>query len=510
MRSEKAAHRAWAGSPRLSVWARATKIIARQWMADDGLVWLHLLKTVSAALLAMGIAMLLQLSSPRTAMTTVFVLMQPLSGMVLAKSFYRVVGTATGMIAALVLGGIFAQQPELYMLGITLWIGACTAAAVRYRHFRWYAFVLAGYTAALIGIPTVMAPNGLFLAALTRAAEVMIGILCSSAISALVLPLHSSTALKHTLRTRYTNFSAFAASVLTGQVADDVFETRFADLVDQIVGFEAVRSFASFEDPNMRVRSRRLARLNSEFMNACTRLHALHQLVKRMNAGHAKAVVEAASPYFRELSGLLDKHKDPMKTDELSAASAAVELGRFQSTLPQRVGETRRSFEMSVPEHLLDFDTTMELLYRFVDEFLRYTQAYASLADEIRRQDQRLRRRIHVRAYCRGRCRCWGILDRDCMAERRPCRDRGRDNVRPLFGLACPIEIRRSNGGRHGTRGRGGLCGHVLCVSEHRGLCLAVRGPCAPAGLRRIPLDTSQHVRLWRRLLRVLLPACRA
>ena len=381
MRSEKAAHRAWAGSPRLSVWARATKIIARQWMADDGLVWLHLLKTVSAALLAMGIAMLLQLSSPRTAMTTVFVLMQPLSGMVLAKSFYRVVGTATGMIAALVLGGIFAQQPELYMLGITLWIGACTAAAVRYRHFRWYAFVLAGYTAALIGIPTVMAPNGLFLAALTRAAEVMIGILCSSAISALVLPLHSSTVLKHTLRTRYTNFSAFAASVLTGQVADDVFETRFADLVDQIVGFEAVRSFASFEDPNMRVRSRRLARLNSEFMNACTRLHALHQLVKRMNAGHAKAVVEAASPYFRELSGLLDKHKDPMKTDELSAASAAVELGRFQSTLPQRVGETRRSFEMSVPEHLLDFDTTMELLYRFVDEFLRYTQAYASLAD---------------------------------------------------------------------------------------------------------------------------------
>ena len=173
MRSEKAAQRAWAGSPRLSVWARAAKIVARQWMADDGLVWLHLLKTVSAALLAMGIAMLLQLSSPRTAMTTVLVLMQPLSGMVLAKSFYRVVGTATGMIAALVLGGIFAQQPELYMLGITLWIGACTAAAVRYRHFRWYAFVLAGYTAALIGIPTVMAPNGLFLAALTRAAEVM-------------------------------------------------------------------------------------------------------------------------------------------------------------------------------------------------------------------------------------------------------------------------------------------------------------------------------------------------
>jgi uncharacterized membrane protein YccC len=356
-------------------------MVAREWMAGDGLVWLHLLKTVTAALLAMGIAMVLELPSPRTAMVTVFVLMQPMSGMVLAKSFYRVLGTAAGMIAALVLGGVFVQQPELYMLGMTLWIGACTAAAVRYRHFRWYGFVLAGYTAALIGIPTVMQPNGLFLAALTRAAEVTIGILCSSSISALVLPVRSSTALQRTLRTRYASFSAFAANVLGERVETGAFETRFADMVDEIVGFEAARGFASFEDPNMRVRSRRLARLNSEFMDACTRLHALHQLLKRMHTGQAKPVIEAASPYFRELSGLLGRQKDPRKTDEVRAASAAAELSALQTRLPQFVRETRRSLETSAPELLLDFDTAMELLYRFVVEFLRYTQTYASLAD---------------------------------------------------------------------------------------------------------------------------------
>lgn len=122
---------------------------ARDWAASDGLIWLHLAKTVFAALLAMGIAMRLEMSQPRTAMTTVFVLMQPLSGMVFAKSFYRVLGTAAGLVAALALGGLFAQQPELYMAGITLWIGTCIALAVRNRHFRWYGFVLAGYTAAL-------------------------------------------------------------------------------------------------------------------------------------------------------------------------------------------------------------------------------------------------------------------------------------------------------------------------------------------------------------------------
>jgi uncharacterized membrane protein YccC len=129
-------HRQWA--PIL----RATAAAGRDWATGDGLVWLHLFKTVAAALLALGIAMLLELQQPRTAMTTVFVLMQPFSGMVLAKSFYRIIGTAVGTFAALVLGAILVQQPELYMLGLTCWVGACIAAAVRYRHFRWYGFVL--------------------------------------------------------------------------------------------------------------------------------------------------------------------------------------------------------------------------------------------------------------------------------------------------------------------------------------------------------------------------------
>lgn len=80
--------------------------LARQWATSDGMIWLHMLKTVTAALMAMGIAMRLEMSQPKIAMTTVFVLMQPLSGMVFAKSFYRVVGTAVGVVAALVLASL--------------------------------------------------------------------------------------------------------------------------------------------------------------------------------------------------------------------------------------------------------------------------------------------------------------------------------------------------------------------------------------------------------------------
>jgi uncharacterized membrane protein YccC len=151
----------------------------------------------------------------RIAMTTVFVLMQPFSGMVLVKSFYRSLGTAVGAVAGGVPGALFVQQPDLHMLGMIAWVSACIAAAVRYRHARWYGFVLAGYTAALIGVQNVATPDGLFLAALTRAAEVGVGIICSRAVSALIGPQRSGLALLQALQVRYGDFTAFAVDVLS-------------------------------------------------------------------------------------------------------------------------------------------------------------------------------------------------------------------------------------------------------------------------------------------------------
>lgn len=355
---------------------QAFSVAIRDWATGDGLIWLHLLKTVTAGLLALGIAMLLDLPQPRIAMTTVFVLMQPFSGMVLAKSFYRILGTAVGTLAALVLGALFVQQPALYMSGMIGWVSACIAAAVRYRHFRWYGFVLAGYTAALIGIPNVTAPHDLFLAALTRAAEVAVGIVCSSAVSALIVPQRSSLALRRALQIRFANFTAFAADVLGRGIERGQFERRFADLVDEIVGFEATRIFAAFEDPAMRSRSQHLGRLNSEFMDACARLHALHQLLKRLRTLGSAPMLAAIRPYFHELSALLT----PRAGAAVDASHVAGHLRLFQANLPRRVRETRRPLEVGLADSLADFDTAAELLYRFVDEWGRYSETYVSLA----------------------------------------------------------------------------------------------------------------------------------
>lgn len=66
------------------------------WARSDGVTWVYIFKVLFAAFLTLWLAMRLELPQPRTAMITVFIVMQPQSGQVFAKSFYRFLGTLAG------------------------------------------------------------------------------------------------------------------------------------------------------------------------------------------------------------------------------------------------------------------------------------------------------------------------------------------------------------------------------------------------------------------------------
>ncbi|WP_433704492.1 FUSC family protein [Paraburkholderia sacchari] len=359
------------------------------WARTDGLVWLYILKAIAAALLALGVAMKLDLPSPRTAMTTVFIVMQPQSGPVFAKSFYRLCGTLVGLVVMLALIGVFAQQPELFIATTSLWVGICTAGAARNRNFRSYGFVLAGYTAALIGIPASQHPDGAFMSAMTRVAEISIGILASGFVSAVVFPQYTGELLRATVRQRFSSFVDYVSAALGGRVERSRIEATNARFVADIVGFEASRSTAVFESPDARMRAGRLARLNTEFMTVSTRFHALHQLMNRLRESGSTVTVDALEPYFREIAPLFDKSGEPVLS-AADAVHAAAQLEHYRATLPRRVRETRVQLEANLDRQgrnadtraarLLDFDTATELFYRFVHEMNEYTATYASLA----------------------------------------------------------------------------------------------------------------------------------
>jgi uncharacterized membrane protein YccC len=334
---------------------------------------------LTAAFLALGIAMKLDLPQPRTAMTTVFILMTQQSGRVLAKSFYRMCGTLVGLVVMLVLISLFSQQPELFIVSTAIWVGICTAGSARNRNFRSYGFVLAGYTAALIGIPASQNPDGAYMSALTRVAEITLGIVCSGTVSALIFPQHVGEQMRTTVRARFSAFVAYVSASLAGNVDRAQIEATNARFVADIVGFETNRSVAVFESPSSRMRGGRLSRLNGEFMTASTRFHALHQLMNRLHNAEATNVIEVLAPYFKEIAPLLDKAGEPVLS-AADAAHATARLDAYKAALPQRIRATRAALEAQAETRLLDFDTAAELLYRFIDDLHAYTATYASLA----------------------------------------------------------------------------------------------------------------------------------
>src|SRR5207253_928962 len=104
---------------------------------------------------------------------------QPRSGLVQAKGFYRFAGTLAGVAVSLVLAACFTQQPILFLAAGACWIALCTAGSIVFRNFQSYAFVLAGYTLVIVGLPAALQLEQAFDIATTRLSEVMLGLLCA-------------------------------------------------------------------------------------------------------------------------------------------------------------------------------------------------------------------------------------------------------------------------------------------------------------------------------------------
>ncbi|MDF4207387.1 FUSC family protein [Pseudomonas protegens] len=352
------------------------------WARSDGVTWVYIFKVLAAAFLTLWLAMRLELPQPRTAMITVFIVMQPQSGQVFAKSFYRFLGTLAGSAVMVALIALFAQNTELFLGSLAIWVGICSAGAARYRNFRAYGFVLAGYTAAMVGLPALAHPEGAFMAAVWRVLEISLGILCSTLVSAAILPQTASAAMRNALYQRFGVFALFVTDGLRGRSQRDSFESSNVRFIAEAVGLEGLRSVTVFEDPHMRRRNGRLSRLNSEFMGITTRFNALHQLLERLRSSGADHVVAAIKPGLQDLAELLDGFSGRALTSP-DAARLATALAAYKAELPARVRSLRAAFQESGPSDAeqLDFHTAYELLYRFVDEVHSYAQTHASLAD---------------------------------------------------------------------------------------------------------------------------------
>jgi uncharacterized membrane protein YccC len=168
-----------------------------------------------ATILALFIAFSLDLKSPAWAMTTVYLTSQPLSGVMRAKAVYRAIGTFIGGVAMVAIVPNLVNAPELTTLAIILWVALCVFVSLLDRTPRSYMFVLAGYTAALIGFPSVLEPGTVFDTAVSRVEEITIGVLCAAVVHSLIFPKSALSEFEQKLRSAIADARLWIGEGLT-------------------------------------------------------------------------------------------------------------------------------------------------------------------------------------------------------------------------------------------------------------------------------------------------------
>ncbi|WP_109127248.1 FUSC family protein [Dyella sp. C11] len=348
----------------------------REFAAEESQAWIFVLKSLIAFYLAAWITMVFQLEQPSTTMVTVSIVMHPQSGTVLAKSFYRALGTCTGSLVGVLLIAAFPQQRELFLLSMSLWVALCAGGAVLYRNFMSYGFVLAGYTAFIVVLPAIDHPTAVFDSAVSRVSEVMLGIIVAGLVSDVVLPVRLRQVLRRISREHYKHFIDFARGSLGGAIPRAEMEGIHLRFVRAAVQIEDLRSSVIFEDPEARARSSRMQLLNLRYMAAATSFQSLHHLINRLQRNNhprtAAALIKLYAPVGEALS--------PDPSEEPIPRLLATRLEACEPKLAPLAAELREDLRQD-PELLLEFDSGTTLIRRFAAELRDFTSLEATLRE---------------------------------------------------------------------------------------------------------------------------------
>lgn len=257
--------------------------------------WVFAIRAIVAAWLAYFIALGLQLERPQWAMMTVFIVAQPVAGMVLAKGFYRLVGTAVGAVAGVVLVLTLGSHPVALVVAIALWIGLCAFVSSMLRNPEAYGAALSGYTATIIGLPALGNPHLVVELAQARVMEIMLGIVCAGLLSRFVLPQLAGEAMALRLKNCIVDLAAYASASFAN-ADQDKLDASYHKLIADTQALSEMRAYARLETPGR-------PRANSVRRSIGNVLWALSAV--RMVQRHAVPGNQVLSPIRAELIAIL-------------------------------------------------------------------------------------------------------------------------------------------------------------------------------------------------------------
>nr|WP_239029589.1 FUSC family protein [Novacetimonas pomaceti] len=205
------------------------------------------LRTTFAALMALTIAMWMELDSPPWAAMTVWIVAQGSRGESLSKARWRLVGTALGAISAVVIVCSFPQAPWLFFPALSIWIGICCGCATLVRNFRSYALVLSGYTCAIIALAASQDPDNIFMITMSRTTYIVLGISCETLVAVLFAHNLASAAKKNMRQKIQTALSTSTQAVANLLAGDEQAFVRSRALFGTILSINDQIEFSEVE-----------------------------------------------------------------------------------------------------------------------------------------------------------------------------------------------------------------------------------------------------------------------
>ncbi|MGE9550354.1 FUSC family protein [Erwinia amylovora] len=190
-----------------------------QWFSKNAV--LFSVKTCLAAFLALYLSLELNLDKPAWALTTVYVSSQLYAASTLSKSVFRLMGTLLGGLFVFLIYPETVQSPMLFSLCVSLWVSVCLYLSLHDRTPKSYVFMLAGYSAAIMGFPGVTLPLTISGTVISRIEEITLGVTCSSFIHGLLFPVKMRSLLEQSVSVWYQNGRKLCSDLLNGIPKDN-------------------------------------------------------------------------------------------------------------------------------------------------------------------------------------------------------------------------------------------------------------------------------------------------
>ena len=313
--------------------------------------WLFAANSFAASMLALYIALRLALPRPSWAMMSAYVVSQPLAGALRSRALYRVAGTVVGAAVTLALLPRLVQAPELLAVALALWVAVCLYFAYLDRTPRSYLFSLAGFTAALIGFPSIHTPEAIFDTAVARVLEISIGMVCATVVHGVFFPRPVVQVIDERVGVFLRDAAAWAEDTLAGR-HDEASRRDWRRLAGAVEELRVLATHIPFDNPRLRPTSavvralqERLSMLLPLLASVDDRLGAIRREAGTLDPA-LSALLDQVSAWIRAGAPLAEaqhvRKACEAAAPEIDARSPWIAL--LTSTLVERLGELVDAF----------------------------------------------------------------------------------------------------------------------------------------------------------------------